>query len=186
MTGIREMEIVHLFWRCQLSTEDCTRDVEAGLGVLPEALGGAEVPIPVELIDLVKPHTSAAIWYSRHRRVIASTMCWTTERQSPSAQGSTRRYLISKHFDRHTLRGHDGRASMFGTVQHWMRHKSLQTTMRYLVPSKEVHLRLDEITVPGLDEKQARRERLQPGNESADKAGRSPKQDSAIEIRATR
>ena len=37
------------------------------------------------------------------------------------------------------------------TVQHWMGHKSLETTMRYLVPSQEVHARLDQVTVPGLD-----------------------------------
>src|SRR5262249_45353775 len=36
------------------------------------------------------------------------------------------------------------------TVQHWMGHKSLETTMRYLVPSKEVHARLDQMTIPGL------------------------------------
>jgi integrase len=36
------------------------------------------------------------------------------------------------------------------TVQHWMGHKSLETTMRYLVPSKEVPARLDQMTVPGL------------------------------------
>jgi len=41
------------------------------------------------------------------------------------------------------------------TVQHWMGHKSLETTMRHLVPSKEVHARLDQVTVPGLDDREA-------------------------------
>src|SRR5947209_4261827 len=41
------------------------------------------------------------------------------------------------------------------TVQHWMGHKSLETTMRYLVPSQEVHARLDQVTVPGLDNAEA-------------------------------
>jgi len=36
-----------------------------------------------------------------------------------------------------------------------MGHKSLETTMRYLVPSQEVHARLDRITVPGLDDTEA-------------------------------
>ena len=36
------------------------------------------------------------------------------------------------------------------TVQHWMGHKSLETTMRYLVPATDVHKRLDELEVPGL------------------------------------
>jgi hypothetical protein len=35
------------------------------------------------------------------------------------------------------------------TVQHWMGHKSLKTTMRYLVPAVDVHDRLDQIGVPG-------------------------------------
>jgi hypothetical protein len=35
------------------------------------------------------------------------------------------------------------------TVQHWMGHKSLETTMRYLVPAVDVHDRLDQIKVPG-------------------------------------
>ena len=38
------------------------------------------------------------------------------------------------------------------TVQHWMGHKSLETTMRYLVPATEVHAKLDQIDIPGIDE----------------------------------
>ena len=34
------------------------------------------------------------------------------------------------------------------TVQHWMGHKSLETTMRYLVPASDVHDRLDQVVVP--------------------------------------
>jgi integrase len=34
-------------------------------------------------------------------------------------------------------------------VQHWMGHKSLETTMRYLVPATEVHAKLDQIDIPG-------------------------------------
>jgi integrase len=38
------------------------------------------------------------------------------------------------------------------TVQDWMGHKSLKTTMRYLVPATDVHDRLDEIEIPGIAE----------------------------------
>jgi len=38
------------------------------------------------------------------------------------------------------------------TVQDWMGHKSLETTMRYLVPATDVHDRLDEIEIPGITE----------------------------------
>jgi len=36
------------------------------------------------------------------------------------------------------------------TVQHWMGHKSLETTMRYLVPAADVHARLDQVPIPGV------------------------------------
>lgn len=36
------------------------------------------------------------------------------------------------------------------TVQHWMGHKSLETTMRYLAPAKDVHDRLDHVQIAGL------------------------------------
>jgi len=38
------------------------------------------------------------------------------------------------------------------TVQDWMGHKSLETTMRHLVPATDVHDRLDEIEIPGVRE----------------------------------
>ena len=35
------------------------------------------------------------------------------------------------------------------TVQHLMGHKSLETTIRYLVPAADVHVRLDQEPIPG-------------------------------------
>jgi integrase len=35
------------------------------------------------------------------------------------------------------------------SVQHWLGHKSLETSMRYLVPASDVHDRLDSISPPG-------------------------------------
>jgi hypothetical protein len=34
------------------------------------------------------------------------------------------------------------------TVQHWMGHKSLETTMRYLVPATDVHGKLEQVKIP--------------------------------------
>ena len=39
------------------------------------------------------------------------------------------------------------------TVQHWMGHKSLETTMRYLAPAKDVHDRLDKVQIAGVLER---------------------------------
>lgn len=36
------------------------------------------------------------------------------------------------------------------TVKHWMGHKSLETTMRYLAPAEDVHEKLDHIQIAGL------------------------------------
>jgi hypothetical protein len=34
------------------------------------------------------------------------------------------------------------------TVQHWVGHKSLETTMRYLVPAADVHGKLEQVKIP--------------------------------------
>ena len=36
------------------------------------------------------------------------------------------------------------------TVQHWMGHRSLETTMRYLAPAMDVHDRLDKVQIAGV------------------------------------
>ena len=35
-------------------------------------------------------------------------------------------------------------------MQHWMGHKSLETTMRYLAPATDVHDELDLVTIPSV------------------------------------
>ena len=52
------------------------------------------------------------------------------------------------------------------TVQHWMGHKSLETTMRYLVPATDVHGKLDQVRIPGLPNNDAS-PRKSPGREMA-------------------
>jgi site-specific recombinase XerD len=36
------------------------------------------------------------------------------------------------------------------TVQHWMGHRSLETTMRYLAPAQDVHDKLDKVQIAGV------------------------------------
>jgi integrase len=49
------------------------------------------------------------------------------------------------------------------TVQDRRGHKSLETTMRYLVPATDVHDRLDEIEIPGVTESEVPKKA--PGSE---------------------
>jgi hypothetical protein len=60
------------------------------------------------------------------------------------------------------------------TVQHWMGHKSLETTMRYLAPATDVHDELDLVTIPSVG-KAAPVPRKAPAREtrSLRKGGRS-------------
>lgn len=36
------------------------------------------------------------------------------------------------------------------TVQHWMGHRSLETTMRYLAPATDLHAKLDKVQIAGV------------------------------------
>ena len=158
LTGFREMEVVHLFW-ADISFELQTARVTAkpDMGFYPKRWEEREVPIPVKLIDLLKAHT---------RRPGCNLVF-------PSPAGNREYHMLdhckavakragldSTRFDLKTFRSTYATRSLRAgfdvrTVQHWMGHKSLETTMRYLVPSKEVHARLDQMTVPGLGEPDA-------------------------------
>jgi len=155
LTGFREMEVVHLFWT-DISFELQTARVTAkpDMGFYPKRWEEREVPIAVKLIDLLKAHT---------RRPGCNLVF-------PSPAGNREYHMLdhckavakragldSTRFDLKTFRSTYATRSLRAgfdvrTVQHWMGHKSLETTMRYLVPSKEVHARLDQMTVPGLGE----------------------------------
>ena len=174
LTGFREMEVVHLFWT-DISFELQTARVTAkpDMGFYPKRWEEREVPIPVKLIDLLKVHT---------RRAGCNLVF-------PSPAGNREYHMLdhckavakragldSTHFDLKTFRStYATRTLRAGfdvrTVQHWMGHKSLETTMRYLVPSKEVHARLDQMTVPGLGEagprKSATTQTRKPGRRRA-------------------
>jgi len=111
-----------------------------------------EVPAPVELITELQKHT---------RRQNCQFVF-------PSPTGNREQHMLDRckavakragldpvKFDLKTFRstyatrmlrqGFDVR-----TVQHWMGHKSLETTMRYLVPASDVHIKLDQVKIPGL------------------------------------
>lgn len=153
LTGFREQEIVHLRWddiNFALNTLKVTAKPE--LGFYPKRWEEREVPVPKQLVALLKMHP----------RKEGSRFVF------PSPPGNRELHMLDKckdiagranldlsHFDLKTFRstyatrmlraGFDVR-----TVQHWMGHKSLETTMRYLSPAKEVHDRLDKVQIAGV------------------------------------
>jgi integrase len=155
LTGLRELEVVHLFWS-DISFELQTVRVTAkpDLGFYPKRWEEREVPIPVQLINLLKGHTRSPgcnfVFSSPkgNREYHMLDHCKAVAERAGLDPAKFDLKTFRSTFASRTLRaGFDAR-----TVQHWMGHKSLETTMRYLVPSQEVHARLDQVTVPGLDD----------------------------------
>jgi integrase len=155
LTGLREREVVHLFWSdisFELQTVRVTAKPE--LGFYPKRWEEREVPIPVQLIGLLKAHTRRPgcnfVFSSPkgNREYHMLDHCKAVAKRAELDPAKFDLKTFRSSYASRTLRaGFDVR-----TVQHWMGHKSLDTTMRYLVPSQEVHARLDQVTVPGLDD----------------------------------
>lgn len=160
LTGFRELEVVHLFWtdlNFELQTARVTAKPE--FGFYPKRWEEREVPIPTKLIDILR----------RHPRRLGCNYVF------PSPAGNREYHMLDRckavaeragldpaAFDLKTFRStYATRALRAGfdvrTVQHWMGHKSLETTMRYLVPSKDVHARMDQMTIPGVHDVPSRK-----------------------------
>ena len=124
---------------------------KADLGFFPKRWEDREVPVPVGIGELRESHTASPdcpfVFPSptgNRETNMLYTAIYRGARRSRSDE------VRSEDVPVHVLpraclrRGFDVR-----TVQHWMGHKSLETTMRYLAPATDVHDRLDLIRVPG-------------------------------------
>ena len=174
LTGLRELEVVHLFWTdvsFELQTVRVTAKPE--LGFYPKRWEEREVPIPVQLIGLLKAHARRPgcnfVFSSPkgNREYHMLDRCKAVAERAGLDPTKFDLKTFRSTFASRTLRtGFDVR-----TVQHWMGHKSLETTMRYLVPSQEVHARLDQVTVPGLDDAESSPKKV-PAKESGTRGRR--------------
>ena len=170
LTGFREQEVMYLFWSdVNLALRTVRVTAKPELGFYPKRWEEREVPAPAELVEQLGRHT---------RRPNCQFVF-------PSPAGNREQHMLDRakavaeragldpgRFDLKTFRstyatrmlraGFDVR-----TVQHWMGHKSLETTMRYLVPAADVHGKLDQITIPGLSGTSGDRRRKRPTRETA-------------------
>jgi integrase/recombinase XerD len=173
LTGFREQEVMYLFWsdiNLPLRTVRVTAKPE--LGFYARRWEEREVPTPAELIAELQKHA---------RRPKCQFVF-------PSSTGNREQHMLDRckavakragldptKFDLKTFRstyatrmlrqGFDVR-----TVQHWMGHKSLETTMRYLVPATDVHHKLDQVKIPAPLTKSPTRK--SPTSETATRRGR--------------
>jgi integrase/recombinase XerD len=153
LTGFREQEVMFLYWsdvNFELRTVRATAKPE--LRFYPKRWEDREVPAPMELIEELRKHT--------HRPNCQFVF--------PSPTGNREQHMLdhcksiakrakldSTKFDLKTFRstyatGMLRRGFDVRTVQHWMGHKSLETTMRYLAPATDVHDELDLVTIPSV------------------------------------
>ena len=141
------------------------------LAFYPKRWEDRELPAPVELIEELRKHT--------HRPNCQFVF--------PSPTGNREQHMLDHcksvaarakldptTFDLKTFRSTSATGMLrrgfdVRTVQHWMGHKSLETTMRYLAPATDVHDELDLVTIPS------------PG-----KADAAPRKSAARETRSSR
>jgi len=182
LTGFREQEVMYLFWsdvNFELRTVRVTAKPE--LGLYPKRWEDREVPAPAELLAELRKHTHRP----NCRFVFPSPAGNREQHMLDHCKAIARRAgLDSTKFDLKTFRstyatGMLRRGFDVRTVQHWMGHKSLETTMRYLAPATDVHDQVDLVTIPSLG-------KADPvPRKSAARETRSSKKTRAVPSRAT-
>jgi len=154
LSGFREQEVMYLNWsdvNFELRTVRVT--AKPNLGFYPKRWEDREVPAPVELLEQL-------------RKLKRRPNCQFV---FPSPTGNREQHMLDHckdiamraeldptGFDLKTFRstyatGMLRRGFDVRTVQHWMGHKSLETTMRYLAPATDVHDEVDLVTIPSID-----------------------------------
>src|SRR6202051_3333078 len=155
-TGFREQEVMYLFWK-DLNPKLRTVRVlsKPDRKFFPKRWEEREVPVPVELAELLESHPVA----------IASPFVFPSPTGNREQNFLRRCKLIAERagldpeeFDLKTFRSTYATSMLrrgcdVRTVQHWVGHKSLYKTVRYLWRAPDVHDRLDLIRVPGAETK---------------------------------
>jgi integrase/recombinase XerD len=152
LTGFREQEVMYLFWNdVNLALRTIRVTSKPDLGFFPKRWEERKVPVPVRLADIIKghPQTNGSTFMfpsptgKREQNMLLRCKA-VAERAGLDPAEFDLKTFRSTYATRMLRKGFDVR-----TVQDWMGHKSLETTMRYLVPATDVHDRLDEIDLPG-------------------------------------
>jgi integrase/recombinase XerD len=153
LTGFREQEVMFLYWsdvNFELRTVRATAKPE--LGFYPKRWEDREVPAPAELMAELRKQT-----HRPNCQLVFPSPRGNREQHMLDHCKSiaTRAKLDPNKFDLKTFRstyatGMLRRGFDVRTVQHWMGHKSLETTMRYLAPATDVHDEVDLVTIPSV------------------------------------
>jgi integrase len=149
LTGMCAQEVMHLCWpdvNLRLRTIRVTAKPERGF--YPKRWEEREIPIASHLVNLLEghPRTNGPFVFPSPTGNREQSMLRRVKEVAVQAGLKTEFDLktFRSTFATRMLRaGFDVR-----TVLHWMGHKSLETTMRYLVPATDVHERLNRSRFP--------------------------------------
>jgi integrase len=152
-TGFREQEVVHLCWPdLQFGLNTIRVTSKPDLGFWPKRWEEREVPVPKPLIELLSGHphqgSSRFVFPSPrgNREFNMLLRCKAIAKRTDLDEAKFDLKTFRSTYATRMLRaGFDVR-----TVQHWMGHRSLETTMRYLAPAMDVHDRLDKVQIAGI------------------------------------
>jgi integrase len=153
LTGMREQEVVHLSWPdVNFQRNSIEVSAKPDLGFYPKRWEKREIPVHRKVFELLEQHP--------HR--VGSSFVF------PSPAGNREHHFLDRckavarrsevdeeKFDLKTFRStYATRMLRAGfdlrTVQHWMGHKSLETTLRYLAPLVNLRQKLDEVQIAGV------------------------------------
>ena len=153
LTGFREQEVMFLRWNdVNFGLRTVRVTAKPDLGFYPKCWEDREVPAPVELLEELRKHTRRPNCQFVFPSPTGNREQHMLDRCKSVA---TRAELNPREFDLKTFRstyatGMLRRGFDVRTVQHWMGHKSLETTMRYLAPATDVHDEVDLVTIPSV------------------------------------
>ena len=141
MTGLREQEVMHTFWSdVNFVKGTLTVSVKREYGFTPKNYRGREVPIPSKLLDALRD--------AKTKAVVGCPLLFHTSGCKPKndfldvlkarAEGAR---LDPEQFWLHKFRAtfatwHLQAGVDLRTVQQWLGHTDLESTMRYLRPAQ--------------------------------------------------
>ena len=157
MTGFREQEVQHLTWRDIDSANQVVRvTAKPALGFEPKTWEEREVPIPDRLSDALRQHRASAprdcalVFATCNGRVVhnflrqCKSMAWRAGLNCglcDTGEGHCAKGPYCQNWFLHKFRAtfatmHLRAGVDLRTVQHWMGHKDLASTLRYLKPAR--------------------------------------------------
>jgi integrase len=146
MTGMREQEVMYTYWSdVNLAASTVRVSHKPDRGWTPKAYKEREIPIPSKLVKSLK------VWKAKSDKTC--TLVFPTAGCNPKLDFldglkdvAERAKLDKENFWLHKFRATFATWSLWAgvdlrTVQQWLGHSDMQSTMRYLKPSRSQHVR---------------------------------------------